>query len=201
MYIIVEGMPSSGKTTISHILAKKYNAEYFKCLLPDDDFGNELRLLRDSGKYETEVLLLHAVDLLRNELQVSKILSGGKNIIRDKCFISSLAHILAVKPLMPQEVKHLLIRSYEEIYKHMIVPDAFVFINRTLSSSKEIIQNKDDRSVIDEIILNDESRFEAQKSQLEINAKKYFGDRFIEVSGLDTLENEIKSITERINIK
>lgn len=39
MYLIIEGMPSSGKTSLAKTLANRCQGIYFKSLLPDDGFG------------------------------------------------------------------------------------------------------------------------------------------------------------------
>lgn len=43
MYLIIEGMPSSGKPTLAKALAARYQGIYFKSLLPDDGFWDLVR--------------------------------------------------------------------------------------------------------------------------------------------------------------
>ena len=43
MYIIVEGMPGSGKTTLSKRLAEKLNAIYIKSIFSNTAYGDALR--------------------------------------------------------------------------------------------------------------------------------------------------------------
>lgn len=199
MYIIIEGMPSSGKTSVAKTLVQNYNATYFKSLLPNDSFGDRIRDLRDSRKRETESTLFHVIDLFRNELQIRRLISDGEHVVRDKCFISSLAHVLSVENESSEEVRQLLLNSYEELAKQMLMPDKFIFLDRSLEFSREISGHKDDKSVMDSIILDDTGRFENQKHQLKLLAEKYFADRMILVSGTDTMENDIKKIIERID--
>lgn len=77
--------------TLAKALADSLRADYIKSLLPDDAFGQKIRMLRDGRADETTVNLSHIVDLFRNELQIAGALADGKSVARDKRFLSGLA--------------------------------------------------------------------------------------------------------------
>lgn len=198
MYLIIEGMPSSGKTTLARYLSDRYQAEYFKSLLPNDSFGSLVRKIRDEGKNETEITLMHIIDLYRNELQIRKLLNEGKSVIRDKCFLSSLAHFLSVSSDLSPDIQQAAEMAYEELYKNMVPPDALVLLNRSLSKSRQMGDCKSDKTAIDRLILEDERRFLTQKSHLVTNSRKYFGNRIIIFEDSDTPEGEIEIIEREL---
>ena len=66
MYIIVEGMPGTGKTTITTRLAEKLNAVYVKSIFSNTTYGDSLRCILNLGNTK-EVEYLYLVDLLLDE--------------------------------------------------------------------------------------------------------------------------------------
>ena len=49
MYILVEGMPGTGKTTIAKRLAEMLNAEYVKSIFSNTTYGDSLRVILNTG--------------------------------------------------------------------------------------------------------------------------------------------------------
>lgn len=200
MYLIIEGMPSSGKTTLAKFLAERYNAEYYKSLLPNDVFGNQIMKIREARKNNVEIDLLHIIDLFRNELHIMKMLSMGRTVVRDKCFLSSYAHCLSEYEDLDCETQKSIRMAYDEIYSAMARPDAIVLLDRSLEYSKKMCIAKGDLSLLDEHILGTPERFFLQKSYLANLAKKYFGNCLILLSNNETLEEEVNIVERRIRI-
>lgn len=80
VYLIIEGMPSSGKTILANTLTDCCQGTYFKSLLLDDGFGKLMRRIWDAALNSTESDLLHMVDFFRNECTISKMLAEGKSV-------------------------------------------------------------------------------------------------------------------------
>ena len=198
MYIIIEGMPSSGKSTLAKKITDYYGMCDFKSLLATDSYGDIIRFFRDTSNNEELVDLFHLIDLMRNELQIIELLGEG-NVVRDKCFISSLAHFECVKNNMSMELQKIILSTYDEIYRKMIKPDLVIFINRGLEECRRLSIVKSDKSAIDSIILDNDLRFKKQEAALYENVQKYFGDRLLVINDQYDMDNIFLKINEYLH--
>lgn len=122
MYIIVEGMPGTGKTTITKKLAEKLEAVYVKSIFSNTSYGDSLRNILNSGK-TVEVEYLYLVDLLLDELRIRKLLSEN-NVVRDKTYTSSIAHLRAHGYVNEQrDVASAIDTGYAKLAEDSIEPD------------------------------------------------------------------------------
>ncbi|MCC8174637.1 MAG: AAA family ATPase, partial [Odoribacter sp.] len=87
MYIIIEGMPGTGKTTIARGLSNRLNANYMKSVLSDTKFGNALKIVRNKDK-STDLELMILSDLALDELRVTNYLKYG-DLVRDKAITAT----------------------------------------------------------------------------------------------------------------
>lgn len=204
MYIIVEGMPGTGKTTVSKRLAKKLDAVYVKSIFSDTTYGDRLRNILNSGKTK-EVEYLYLVDLLLDELRINKLLAEN-HVVRDKTYTSSIAHLRAHGFINEQEdVVEAIYTGYKKLTEDSIEPDYVVYIRSDRERIKQHLLDKTDLSAWDNELTNDLNKHDAQRKELEEEIHRRYGDKLIEIdcfSGtVDKMcETIIAMIEERKNV-
>lgn len=127
------------------------------------------------------------------------MLADEESVVRDKCFLSSLAHFLS-KPPVGSAVKEAIEASYRELASAMTEPDTLILLDRELDVSRSMCAGKEDASDLDTEILGNPSRFALQKGHLFAKARRYFGDRVIVLSGNKSLDEEIHIIERKIQL-
>ena len=90
MYILIEGMPVTGKSALAHYLANVTNSQYLKSVISDTEYGKLLKNYTTIASKQIEVFF--QVDLLLDELRIQKLYDNN-NIIRDKSWLSTIAHL------------------------------------------------------------------------------------------------------------
>lgn len=204
MYIIVEGMPGTGKTTITKRLAEKLNAVYVKSIFSNTAYGDNLRAVLNSGKTK-EIEYLYLVDLLLDELRIRKILSAN-SIVRDKAYTSSIAHLRAHGYANEQwDVAEAIADGYLKLSEDSIEPDYVVYIRTDREIIKQHLLEKSDLSAWDSELTNDLIKHDAQRTELEKEIRARYGNRLIEIdcfSGTadEMCDNIISNIRERENV-
>lgn len=197
MYIIVEGMPGTGKTTIAKRLADKMNAEYVKSIFSNTTYGDSLRAILNSGKSK-EVEYLYLVDLLLDELRVNKLLRD-KNVIRDKTYTSSIAHLRAHGYVNEQEdVARAIDTGYAKLAEDSLEPDFVVYIRANREIIKQHLLDKSDLSAWDNELTNDLKKHDAQRFELEDEIQRRYEGKLIEIDcfsgSVDEMCDEIISM-------
>ena len=143
IFICIEGLDGSGKTTQAKILAKKisnaiYTSEPSKGLI-----GNYIRKSYLYSKKRLSPLveaLLFAADRLEHlESEIIPALNGGKTVICDRYVFSSLAY---------QGASGISLDWIEKINKAILYPDLAIFIDinpeksmHRLNSKKSLMEN------------------------------------------------------------
>lgn len=204
MYIIVEGMPGTGKTTITKKLAEKLNAVYVKSVFSNTTYGDSLRCILDSGKAkETEYLYL--VDLLLDELRINKLLSTG-SVVRDKTYTSSIAHLRAHGYINDcRDVAEAIEAGYLRLSEDSIEPDYVVYIRSKREIIKQHLLEKSDLSAWDSELTNDLNKHDAQRTELEKEIQGRYGNKLIEIDCFSGTVDEmcdsiISKVKERENV-
>lgn len=197
MYIIVEGMPGTGKTTIAKRLAEKLDAVYVKSIFSNTVYGDSLRNILNSGKTK-EAEYLYLVDLLLDELRIHKLLAEN-NVLRDKTYTSSIAHLRAHGFINEQEdVTRAIDTGYAKLAEDSIEPDYVVYIRSNRDIIMQHLLDKSDLSEWDYELTNDLNKHETQRAELEKEIYRRYEGRLIEIecfSGtVDDMCNVIISI-------
>ena len=204
MYIIVEGMPGTGKTTITKRLAEELDAVYVKSIFSNTAYGDSLRSILNCGKTK-EVEYLYLIDLLLDELRVNKLLAE-KNVVRDKTYTSSIAHLRAHGYINEQEDVTMAIDSgYAKLSEDSIEPDYVVYIRSDREKIKQHLLDKSDLSAWDNELTNDLNKHDAQRTELEKEIRRRYEDKLIEIDCFSGTVDEmcddiVSTIKEKENV-
>lgn len=204
MYIIIEGMPGTGKTTITKRLAEKLNAIYVKSIFSNTTYGDSLRIILNSGKIK-EVEYLYLVDLLLDELRINKLLIQN-NVVRDKTYTSSIAHLRAHGFINKQaDIAMAIDTGYAKLAENSIEPDFVIYIRSNREIIKQHLLDKSDLSAWDNELTNDLHKYDAQRTELEKEIHRKYEDKLIEIecfSGTvdEMCESIIAIIKEKENV-
>ena len=194
MYIIIEGMPGTGKTTFSKRLAEKVNAVYVKSIFSNTAYGDHLRTILNSGK-EKEVEYLYLVDLLLDELRINKLLKNN-SIVRDKTYTSSIAHIRAHGYVNEQEdIAQAIGNGYAKLSEDSLEPDYVVYIRSDRNKIKQHLHDKSDLSAWDDELTEDLKKHDAQRTELEKEIRRRYEGKLLEI---DCFSGTVDEMCDRI---
>lgn len=165
MYILLEGMPGTGKTTIAKRLAQLTGSNYIKSVISESDFGNEIKKVR-SQKLEKELELFFMADLFFAELMINKLLLKG-SIIRDKSFNASLGHLQTHGFVnKDQNVINVLKSGYDQLKCYSVIPDLAVHLKYNEKKIRQNLDGKNDLSEIDLELLNNFDLYAKQDEEI-----------------------------------
>jgi thymidylate kinase len=178
MYIVVEGIISSGKTSLAKALSNRLECRYIKSLTSDTKFGSLVRgYCQDTESWET--YFLYISDLLLDELRVRRLLNEG-SLVRDKTYISSFAHFLVRNEGKSGCWIDILREAYTCIANDALIPDSVVLLNYHYDVIFRRYMGKTDKSFWDDELLSNRDLFEAQRSQIVTLLQENFAGRLLE---------------------
>ncbi|MGL4402809.1 MAG: AAA family ATPase [Fusobacteriaceae bacterium] len=179
-YIILEGMPGSGKTTLGKEIAKQSGWQYIKSLPSDRtiiSIEDEFKGVSEKDRRQLRNLLF-AADLISDEYRIEKLVNEGINIVRDKSLVSSLAHLYS--QVDKSENLSIEIRKFiENLSSQFVLPEAVIFLDTTFEDSVFYKITKDDISAQDDILFSDKNNFDSFKNQLYFFLNKFFNSNSI----------------------
>lgn len=191
MYIVIEGMPGTGKTTLAKALANKLNATYMKSIFSNTEHGGKIRKILNKG-LNKEVEPFYIVDLLLDELRLQQYLRAG-DVVRDKVYASSLAHLRAHGFENTEEsVTDALYGAYLELSSLSVEPDYVIYLQPVMSKVIDHLYQKGDLSAIDIKLTSNLSLYEKQQLELENELRCKYGDK------LHCLESFFGSIDDMV---
>jgi dTMP kinase len=158
IFIVIEGLDGSGKTTQANLLAKNLSQNHSVLLTAEPSRGKIGTFIRQGCLYEqkrlpteAEALLFAAdrIEHMQNELEPA--LSEGKIVICDRYIFSSLAY---------QGSAGLSLKWIETINARALEPDFSIFIDvppqlvlERLQRKKSVMENLDTQAKVREVYL------------------------------------------------
>lgn len=184
MYILLEGMPCTGKTTISKMLSQITKSIYLKSVVSSTKVGECLKELRKSNEKTLE--FFYIIDGMLDELRVKDFLNQGRGIIRDKCFISSIAHILTHGIVNEDQLcKKSIWTAYQYLMLYSSMPDLVVLFEPDIEKIICNLPSKNDLSEIDKLLLSNGQLYMQQHDILHELLNKHFGGKLITIKSFN----------------
>jgi dTMP kinase len=158
IFICIEGLDGSGKTTQAKLLAKKLRKSYNAVYTAEPSRGKIGTYIRERCLYGKKRLssaveaLLFAADRIEHvENEVLPALNAGKLVISDRYLYSSLAY---------QGAAGLSLEWIEKINEHALKPDLAIFIDvdpktamRRLKLKKSVMENMKTQQKVRDVYL------------------------------------------------
>ncbi len=151
MLIVFDGLDGVGKTTLAKEIAKKFEAKYFRCFLPNDEM--KLKTLINNKENSINI---HKNSIKYIEKRCCKILSflkSNKNVVLDRYIYSSIAYYYAITKMEKNIVK---IIDYNDF--NLLKPNASFIIlldakNIKYRSKNKLLDNTDKLSIYNKFFI------------------------------------------------
>jgi len=192
-FITIEGNIGAGKTTLAHLLAKKYNARLILEEFADNPFLSKfyenpqqyafpLELFFMAERYKQLKELIHTKDLFQNVT------------ITDYLFTKCL---LFAKINLPEEEFRLYQKLFEIIHQQLSQPELLIYLHAPVAKLQANIKKRNrpyEQSIKDEYLFNIQQTYTHYIKQHNIKTL------FIDASNADFLGNEkhLKVVTDAL---
>jgi dTMP kinase len=131
-FIVIEGLDGCGKSTISTILQKTYNADLLNAL--PKKIKHWLEIVGSTKHPEATFSYFTLCNLLKSQ-EIESIILSGRNVILDRYFYTTYVyHQEIIKVNFPTEIK--------DFYKNLIQPDLVIFLDVPQEIRKERIKSR-----------------------------------------------------------
>ncbi len=150
MFIVIEGLDGTGKSTLAKALAKKLDAE----LLSTPDIAlKDARSTIDDAYQDSPLArqLFYASTVVDVSEKIKRLLSEGKNIVVDRYWLST-----QVYHNWKSNGRHF---DLDEVEQYLAKPDFTIYLNLPLAERKARLRNRAGNTMEDNLTLlakNDE---------------------------------------------
>lgn len=192
-FVTIEGNIGAGKTTLSHLLAKHYNARLVLEQFADNPFLPKFYENPQQYAFPLELFFMAERFKQLKELIQQKDLFHSVTI-SDYLFTKSL---LFAKINLSEEEFRLYQRLFDILYQQLIQPDILIYLHAPVTKLQQNIKKRN-RSY--EQNIPDDYLFSIQETYTHYIKQHHIKTLFVDVSGADFLGNEkhLKVITDAL---
>ena len=182
-FITIEGNIGAGKTTLSHLLSKHYNARLILEEFADNPFLP--KFYENPGQYAFPLELFFMAERFKQLKELLQQKDMFQNLtIADYLFTKCL---LFAKVNLPEDEFRLYQRLFDIIHQQLVQPDLLIYLHAPVSKLQENIKKRN-RSF--EQNIPDEYLFQLQQTYTHYIKQHNIKTLFIDASNADFLGNE-----------
>jgi deoxyguanosine kinase len=193
-FITIEGNIGAGKTTLSHLLAKHFNARLILEKFADNPFLP--KFYEDPSKYAFQLELFFMAERFKQLKELLQQRDMFQNLtISDYLFTKCL---LFAKVTLAEDEFRLYQRLFEIIHQQLIQPDLLVYLHAPVTKLQANIKKRN-RSYEQKI--PDEYLFNIQETYTHYIKQHNIRTLFIDASNADFLGNEkhLKAVIDALD--
>ena len=182
-FVTIEGNIGAGKTTLSHLLSKRYNARLILEEFADNPFLPKFYENPDQYAFPLELFFMAERYKQLKELLQTKDLFQSVTI-SDYLFTKCL---LFAKVTLPEDEFRLYQRLFDIIHQQLIQPDILIYLHAPVSKLQSNIRKRN-RSY--EQNISDDYLFNLQETYTHYIKQHNIKTLFVDASNADFINNE-----------
>jgi dTMP kinase len=188
MFIVIEGLDGTGKSTIAKALAEAIGAEVLST--PGREFNN-IREQIDSIYQDNHQArqLFYMSTVVNISEQVRELISKGKNVIVDRYWLST-----QVYHQWKSENDHF---KLIEVENKILIPDITLYLHLPLEQRKKRLSERKSNTLEDNQTLTISADNELNKSYSQLGNISVAG-RWVSLNSEETVSEVVKKICEEI---
>jgi len=191
MFIVVEGLDGTGKSTISKALASAIGAVHLST--PQKSLSNARKIIDDEYEYNSHARqLFYASTVVNISQQIERLISQGKSVVVDRYWLSTQVY----HNWKCNGGSFMLL----EIEKYILAPDITIYLELPLDARSKRINQRHDNTKEDSLTLIENSDTELNKLYNSYQSKAITG-KWLAIDATQSIEYIVQDILTTINIQ